>query len=279
MKWTIYCHTHIDTGRRYIGLTRKTMLARWNGHVDLARRSDGSRSHFINAIRKCGKDAFSHEVLEICQSLDVANLAEESWIELFETRNPEKGFNLARGGGHTPHPIKNPWDRPEYRAKCAPGLIERTHTPEARANNLAAHRTPESRARRSEISRDRLNRPEVKEKISRAFKGKKRNLSLDAREALRAHGLRVAAEHPELVEVLNRHRMSHDPAVRAKIAESLRGRKQTEEHKANRAAAGMPKRLFCKNGHDLNDSWTRSNGTRLCKTCNREGRRRRMKKS
>jgi len=47
----------------------------------------------------------------------VANLAEECWIEFYDTRNPEKGFNLIRGGSHTPHSVKNSWDRPEYREK------------------------------------------------------------------------------------------------------------------------------------------------------------------
>jgi len=116
-RWILYCHTHIESGRRYIGLTCKTMMARWNGHLDLAKRSNGLRSHFIAAIRKYGKEAFSHEVLAMSWDLEGANATEETLIEFFDTRNPEKGFNLMRGGGHTPHPMKNPWDRLDYRER------------------------------------------------------------------------------------------------------------------------------------------------------------------
>ena len=51
--------------------------------------------------------------------MEIANEAEEKWIEFYKTRNPESGFNLAKGGSHVPHPIrKNPWDDPEYRIKA-----------------------------------------------------------------------------------------------------------------------------------------------------------------
>ena len=198
-RWTIYCHTHIESGRRYIGLTSKTMLARWNGHVNLAKRSNGKRSHFAAAIRKYGKEAFSHEVLEICYDLEVANLAEECWIEFYETRNPEKGFNLMRGGEHVPHPIrKNPWNDPEFRRKNVSDMSS-CRTPAARAANLAAIRQPESlskisdaarrawtnpeyRAHKANISREIFTRPDVITKISNAAKRRKSH-------CLRGHSL------------------------------------------------------------------------------------------
>jgi hypothetical protein len=117
-RWTIYCHIHIDSGRRYIGLTSKTMLRRWNSHILNAKSKKGKGCHhFWNAIRKYGKDAFSHEVLEVCDTLEAANTAENKWISQFNTRDPQFGFNLSKGGEHTPHPFKNPWNDPEYRAK------------------------------------------------------------------------------------------------------------------------------------------------------------------
>ncbi|KKM23993.1 hypothetical protein LCGC14_1609580 [marine sediment metagenome] len=118
MPWTIYCHIHNITGRRYVGLTSQTWQERWKNQVHVAKSSKGGRWHFPNAIRKYGKDAFSHKVLGVCDTLEEANIAEIRWIEHFDTRNPEKGFNLAKGGKHVPHPIrKNPWNNPKYRAK------------------------------------------------------------------------------------------------------------------------------------------------------------------
>jgi hypothetical protein len=168
-KFTIYCHTHIESGRRYIGLTKHTMLHRWNQHCAQAKYSKGGRWHFPNAIRKYGKDAFSHEVLETCLTLEEANAAEQKWIEHFKTRDPQFGFNLAEGGSHTPHPAKNPWDDPEYRAKVAPILkkfIAAGHTPEAFAKMTATHRTPEFRAKRSEISKQFQADPGYRAKMS-----------------------------------------------------------------------------------------------------------------
>lgn len=162
--WTIYCHTHIESGRRYVGLTRLSMMKRWNRHVYAAVHSlkGTGTSHFANAIRKYGKDAFSHEVLETCATIEEANAAEERWIAHFDTRNPEKGFNLAPGGCHTPHPVRNPWDRPEFRAANAGRNVTALMTPEARKAQLESMRSPESRAKRSAMTKESQARPEVK---------------------------------------------------------------------------------------------------------------------
>jgi group I intron endonuclease len=139
-KWTIYCHIHIDSGRRYIGLTSQTMEKRWNSHICKAKNSKDGRWHFPNAIRKYGPQAFSHEILEVCYDLEVANLAEECWIEFYDTRNPQFGFNLAKGGEHTPHPIrKNPWNNPEYRAKSILAIRKKCKDPIFRAKVSASH--------------------------------------------------------------------------------------------------------------------------------------------
>jgi hypothetical protein len=172
-KWTVYCHTHIESGRRYIGLTKKTMMFRWNQHLSNAMHKHGKGcAHFWNAIRKYGKEAFAHEILETCTSLKDANTAEQKWIDFHDTRNPEKGFNLARGGEHVPHPFNNPWNRPEYRAKQAARIIkvDQLHTPEVRAATKATLNTLESKMKRSAIMKTSHARPEVIAKISATSK-------------------------------------------------------------------------------------------------------------
>jgi len=173
MKWAIYCHTHVESGRRYIGLTKKTMLFRWNQHVSNAKKKSGKGCHhFWNAIRKYGKDAFSHEVLEVCHTLDVANLAEECWIELLETRDPSKGFNLAKGGAHgaLPHVRKNPWDDPEYRQKSIEASRRTWSDPARKAAISAAHMgvklSPEHCAMIAESRIGKDHSSEVRSKIN-----------------------------------------------------------------------------------------------------------------
>lgn len=149
-RWTIYCHTHVESGRRYIGLTSRTMERRWSQHIVQSRNLKGNRSHFANAIRKYGKDAFTHEVLAQSWDLDSANVTEVIIIEQEGTRDPEKGFNILKGGGSQPNPIrKNPWDRPEFRKKATAALRRRAADPLLRAKISAANkrRSPELIAR------------------------------------------------------------------------------------------------------------------------------------
>jgi hypothetical protein len=255
MTWTIYCHTHIESGRRYIGLTKKTMMQRWKDHIHASKHPrEGERRYFLNAIRKYGSEAFSHEILEVCNSLEEANLAEYKWIEHFNTRKPKLGFNLDKGGSHTPHPFNNPWNRSEYRAKCLQtnkqnqikatqaSVIKKTqsdpavrarlstklkivmNTPEIRANALAAAAlrrniplSPEHRAKIKAASR--CQEPEVQTRISVAT--------------------REAMHRPEVREktLKNLRAKMATPEHRAKMSEIQRGRKQSPEHVAKVAAA------------------------------------------
>ena len=172
-KFTIYRHVHDESGRSYIGLTKKTMMHRWNQHCAQAAANKGDwRSFFANAIRTYGKKAFSHEVLEVCTSLEEANLREQFWIWTYNTTNPLRGFNLKRGGEHKPHPVKNPWDRPEFRANQIKLAKARVISSETRQKMNASLRTPESQMKRSEISKLALSSPETKMKMSQGQRGR-----------------------------------------------------------------------------------------------------------
>jgi hypothetical protein len=168
------------------------MLHRWNQHCAQAKSSKGGRWHFPNAIRKYGKDAFSHEVLEICHDLEVANLAEECWIEFYDTRNPEKGFNLAKGGVHTPHLIrKNPWT-PQLRAAMSTTIRTTIQDPVVKANRQAACKRnwldPNFRKKITRASSLNSKNPEVLRKISAGVKRAKSEKPLGPR-VCRIHGL------------------------------------------------------------------------------------------
>ncbi len=175
--YTVYCHTHVETGRRYVGLTKNTMMHRWNQHCAQAKHSKGGRWHFPNAIRKYGKEAFSHRVLEVCHSIEEANEAEEDWIQSFTTRDPDFGFNIARGGVHVPHPIRDFRSDPNYRKNLSEGVKE-------------AYRDPVYKALQAKISREVHSRPEVRRKASEATRAQFNSL-----EARQAQSDRVRALH------------------------------------------------------------------------------------
>jgi len=250
-RWTVYCHTHVATGRRYIGLTKLTMMKRWNQHLRDSRLKVGKGCrHLWNAIRAYGKDAFSHEVLEICTNLEVANLAEKCWIELHDTRNSKKGFNLMRGGGHTPHPNRNPWDRPEYRVRSSAASKKKFENPAFRMSQIqrlkaladdpknraavkAALNLPESKAKRSDISKEIRSRPEVVARMT---------------------------EVRSSPEFKSRHREACSKAMsRPEVKEKV--------SLASKAMWADRRPTHCKRGHPLDDAYVGKNGNRTCRPC------------
>jgi len=181
LHWMIYSHTHIDSQRRYIGLTKLTMMKRWNQHIANAKHKRGRGcAHFWNAIRKYGKDAFTHGILEICDTLEAADLAEEKWINHFNTRDPQFGFNLAKGGEHKPHINKNPWNNPEYREKALPRSLDNfkdylfMSSEQKSAEMKKLWQDPEYREKMSVvIAKARLGKPPSPESIAKSTATKK----------------------------------------------------------------------------------------------------------
>ena len=214
--WTIYCHIHIESRRRYIGLTSRSVERRWSQHVTQARFSKNGRWHFPNAIRKYGKDAFTHEILEICYTLEKANAAEEKWIEFYDTRNIERGFNLAKGGEHIPHPIrKNPWDDPEYRAKMVEVIKTRWQDPEYRAANLAISRTRLAKATEIASLNKVQSRSEVRQRLSEIMKHTANTPEGRAQRKASAHpGKTLSPEHRAKISANNAMKR---PEVQAKV--------------------------------------------------------------
>lgn len=299
MAWTIYCHTHTESGRRYVGLTSRTWQKRWSQHVNQANLRFSGWSHFQNAIRKYGKGAFEHEVLEICNSLETANEAEKRWIEKLETRNPVKGFNLMEGGAHVPHPIRNPWDRSEYREKMAGRNTPALLTPESRMKQKAAVSTLEYKGKRSDSAKklwsdhafremktaqnkEINSRPEVKRKIGDAARG--RVFSEETRRKISENNAGKTI-NPDVIAKISATLKAKDwsgkvmgPETRRKVSEALRQRKTSQETRDKISASGRarPKATHCKRGHEYTSvtTFTDRNGKRECRICSRLGRKR-----
>ena len=217
--WTVYCHTHIESGRRYVGITSRTMERRWAQHCCQAKSSKGGRWHFPNAIRKYGPEAFEHQILGVYYSLEEANKEEERLIDEWDLRNSEKGFNLARGGEHKPHPIrKNPWDDPAYRARqiVIPKAI---YSSSSRLKNKQALNTPESKTKRSAISKEIQARLETKAKISAKLTGRILSPEHVAKMSIAGKGRAVNPKTRAKI------RAWFTPEVRAELSKKYEGRK------------------------------------------------------
>jgi GIY-YIG catalytic domain len=233
MPWTIYCHTHIESQRRYIGLAKKTVLQRWNNHV-LKSKKPGN-SHFWNAINKYGKDAFGHLVLqENITTIELANAAEEFLIEFFCTRDPDFGFNIAKGGLYTPDP-------------------------ERISSSIKSKRnTPEGKETASKATKKLWDDPIFRSKVSAGLQKSQSDPEVRARMT---KGIKKRYEDPD--ERSKNAALWQDSEYRAKCSSGLA-----------LGTAKNKNKTHCKNGHEFvaEDTYVNKSGFRACNACRRERR-------
>lgn len=91
----IYIHKNKQNNKMYIGCTyQNPPQLRWR-HPSLYR----SCKTFYEAIQKYGWNNFEHIILEEgLYTLEYAYEREDYWINYYNTRNPEKGYNMNAGG-------------------------------------------------------------------------------------------------------------------------------------------------------------------------------------
>ena len=91
----IYKATNKNNGKIYIGQTIGSLGKRITEHL---RSTVG---FFSRALRKYGRDGFSFEAIETCESKDRLSEREIYWINFFDCKWP-RGYNLTDGGERPP---------------------------------------------------------------------------------------------------------------------------------------------------------------------------------
>ena len=91
--YTVYKHTTPD-GKIYIGITGKTLKYRWKNGGNYLNNRD-----FNNAISFYGWKNISHDVLAKELPAGLAEILEDYYIEKYNSRDPEFGYNRHAGGG------------------------------------------------------------------------------------------------------------------------------------------------------------------------------------
>lgn len=94
----IYKITNIINNKIYIGQTIHSIEERFRGHVYASEKSDSSNVLLQNAIKKYGKDSFKIEIIEVCTTREQLDLREKCWINYYNSRNKDIGYNMAPGG-------------------------------------------------------------------------------------------------------------------------------------------------------------------------------------
>lgn len=223
MSYTVYCHTNTINGKKYVGITKQTMEARWKSHVYAALNPKGKNCTFLfpKAIRKYGKDAFAHEVLEVCDSLEGANAAEQKWIDQLKTTDPSLGYNMEPGGG-----ASGPRS-PEMKAKVSAALKARYASPDARA--ALSHPGTSGRPKGLKLSDG--HKQAISERLQVHYSDPEK------RQRLQDLGRNVSSETRAKLSDRMKQRYVDDPDLR--LVRNAKGAKRSDEAKARMKIAAL----------------------------------------
>lgn len=87
----IYITTNHINGKRYIGQRKYDKQGKWKDYL-------GSGVHLKRAIDKYGRNNFSKEIIEECESKDKLDEREKYWISYYNAVDSDDFYNIATGG-------------------------------------------------------------------------------------------------------------------------------------------------------------------------------------
>ena len=96
-KWTVYCHTNKINGKKYVGITSRSVKSRWRKNG----KGYSDKRYFGKAIRKYGWDNFTHEIIAENLTESEAKSLEVLYIGMWNTKDRKYGYNLTDGGDGT----------------------------------------------------------------------------------------------------------------------------------------------------------------------------------
>lgn len=138
----VYIHRNKENGKVYVGLTCQQPEKRWrNG------KGYDPDSHFGRAIENYRWGGFTHEIYRENLTLKEANQLEQELIARYDSRDPDKGYNVTAGGdgstGFSPTPEtreKQSLRRKEWIARTGKvNMKGQSHTAESIAQMSASH--------------------------------------------------------------------------------------------------------------------------------------------
>lgn len=97
----IYKITNLVNGKIYIGQTIRNINIRWKQHC---KKTTGCCA-IRDSIQKYGKENFTIESIEICDTQEQLDTREKYWINFYNCITPN-GYNLKSGGEHATYSIE-----------------------------------------------------------------------------------------------------------------------------------------------------------------------------
>jgi group I intron endonuclease len=83
----------------YIGQTQN-VEKRWRQHKYIAAKAI-KRQYIHKAMAKYGVESFDFQIIATCKTWEDADETEKLLIIQYDSRNPDKGYNVSPGGYHT----------------------------------------------------------------------------------------------------------------------------------------------------------------------------------
>ena len=91
----VYISKNVLNNKVYIGITKRSLKKRKYEHIYSAfYRLYNYSIRFYNSIRKYGVEAFEWNQLFECSSINELLVKEEYYISLYDSTNPDKGYNM-----------------------------------------------------------------------------------------------------------------------------------------------------------------------------------------
>jgi len=227
----IYKITNQINGKVYIGKTTVLLSQRWAKHLSQARKY---KNHpLYDSINHYGVENFLIESIDTALDAEDLSKKEIYWIEKYNARNRDFGYNLYEGGfGMTSDDAKRMWQNPEYRLKASERSKKRRHTQETiekiRLSNLGRKSSDKTKEKLSKKAILRWLNPDERKKQSDKHKGKVLSEEHKQNIGQSCKGLKRTDE--------TKNKISNGLKGKPKSEEhkeKLRGRIFTEEHKKN----------------------------------------------
>lgn len=179
----IYKITNTTNGKIYIGQTVQRVSQRWRSHKQAA--ENGKQLHLYFAMRKYGVDNFTLEHIATADNKEWGDYFERLYILIYNTLNPEFGYNMTTGGEGALHREENKikigvkskewWQDPENKKRASAsrkGLLVGERNPMFGRHDLGTPHTEETKQHLREQKLAAYADPEYKARISAANVGK-----------------------------------------------------------------------------------------------------------
>jgi hypothetical protein len=187
----VYLIINTATQKYYVGQHKGTNLKKYlQQKLSHANSKKVGSSRLFNSMRKHPKDVW--EILPLVSDIgtrEAVDAWEQTLIELFDSRNPEVGYNICKGGEgftgrHSPetkeiiaNASKEAWQRPGYREAMVAKMTGQKRSPETCAAIGRGHEgikaSPETKQRLSISHMGHVRSPESRKKQSESTSGAK----------------------------------------------------------------------------------------------------------